>query len=162
MVPPIEEQIHRRREQQEEERCGAIEAQFNRSKATQGRKVRRNKIMRWIRVGSHALCGDTDLLLMVTEYDYDLSDRLFQEYCEERGVLHVAGEPESRRWHYFLDHAMTKSSYLADPFHQFAQEFESKRYRYTEREMETGWAIVLIGRGKLQDCWELYSRDTTE
>ena len=60
------------------------------------------------------------------------------------------------------DYTKTKIDYLADPWFHFAQEFDGKRYRYTNEEMETGWKIVLLGRAKLQDCWELYSRESSD
>ncbi len=158
MIPHIEEQIHQFHKELEEKRCEALEAKYNKNKATYGKKVKRNSIPKpWTRPCENALCQDIDLLIMVDQYDFDLTNDCFQEYCLARGVLHVAGEVGSRRWEYFLDHTKTKKEYLADPFHQYAQEINGKSYRYTANEIELGWKIILLGRAQLQDCWELFS-----
>lgn len=162
MVALIEDQIHQFLIKQEEERCRALEAEFDKSNEAKDKKVKRRTIPKpWARPGGSALCQEIDLLIMVDEYDYDLSNKTFQGYCSARGILHVTGEPGSRRWEYMADYAKTKRDYLADPWFQFAQEFDGKRYRYTNEEMETCWKIVRLGRAKLQDCWELYSQETS-
>jgi len=159
MVALIEDQIHQFLIDQEEKRCKEIEASYNKNEETRGKKVKRKTISKpWARPSGSALCQEPDLLIMVNQYDYDLSDERFQAYCSERGILHVAGDPGSRRWKYLADFRRTKSAYLADPYFQFAQEVDGKQYRYTDAEMETGWKIMLLGRAMIQDCWELYSR----
>ena len=163
MVAIIEDQIHQFLIEQEEERCRALEAEFNKNEETKDKKVQRKTISKpWVRPGEFGLCQGVDLLIMVDEYDYDLSDKMFQSYCSARGILHVAGEPGSRRWLYLADYRKTKSDYLTDPYFQFAEEVNGKRYRYTNEEMETGWKIMLLGRANLQDCWELYSRESSD
>mgnify|MGYP001576582002 CR=1 FL=1 len=160
MTALIEDQIHQFLIDQEEERCRAIEAENNKNEETKGKKVKRKTISKpWVRPGDSALCQDTDLLLMVREYDYDLSEKAFQAYCSARGILHVAGEPASKRWKYVADFRKTKSTYLTDLYFQFSEEVNGKRHRYTEKEMEAGWKIMLLGRAKIQDCWELFSRE---
>lgn len=161
MVASIEDQIHQFLIDQEEKRCRAIEAENNKNEETKGKKVKRKMIPKpWGRPGDVALCQEIDLLIMVSEYDYDLADETFQAYCSARGILHVAGKTGSRRWQYLADYRKTKSAYLADPYFQFAEEVDGKRYRYTDEEMGTGWNIMLLGRAKLQDCWELYARES--
>jgi hypothetical protein len=98
----------------------------------------------------------SDFLSVVKEYDYRLEDAAFQAYCRSRGVLHVAGVKDSRRWQFFAEHSKAKDEYVADPYFQFAEESQGTRYKYTAREMEVGWGIIELGRGVLQDCWELY------
>ena len=160
VAPIIEEQMHQYLIKQEEERCRNLKAEYDRQEETRGKKVTRKAIAKpWTRPGENALCQDADLLILVTEYDYDLSDRDFQEYCQARGILHVAGEPGSRRREFFSDHGKLKSEYLKDPYFQFAQEFNGKRYQYTDREMVIGWEIISLGRAALQDCWELYTKN---
>jgi hypothetical protein len=161
MVASIENQIHKFLIDQEEKRCRAIEAENNKNEETKGKKVKRKAIPKpWVRPGDAALCQEADLLIMVSEYDYDLSDKTFQAYCSARGILHVAGEPGSRRWTYLADYWKTQNSYLADSYFQLSEEVDGKRHRYTDEEMEIGWSILLLGRAALQDCWELYSRES--
>lgn len=159
MVALIEDQIHQFLIDQEEERCKAIEATYEKNEKTKGKKVQRKTIPKpWMRAVASALCQEADLLAMVSQYDYDLSDAKFQAYCSTRGILHVAGEPGSRRWKYYADHQINKDAFLADPYFQFSQEIDGKRIHYTDTEMETSWKIMLLGRAQLQDCWELYRR----
>ncbi len=161
MAAPIEEQMHQFLIEQEEERCRALEADYDKHKETQGKRVTRKQIPKpWARPSRNALCQNADLLLTVDEYDYDLSDPGFQKYCSDRGVLHVAGEPGSKRWKFFVSHAKPKRQYLEDQYFQFSEEVDGKKHRYTRKEMEVGWKIIRLGRAKLQDCWELYSGES--
>jgi len=61
---------------------------------------------------------------------------------------------------YLADYRKTKSAYLADPYFHLSEEVDGKRYRYTDEELETGWKIMLLGRAKLQNFWELSSRES--
>lgn len=159
MVALIEDQVHQFLIDREEERCRAIEAENNKHKETMGKKVKRKKILKpLVRSGDSGLCQEVTFLMMVSEYDYDLSDKIYQAYCSARGILHVAGEPGSRRWKYLADYRKTKSAYFANSYFQLSEEVDGKQHRYTNEEIETGWKIMLLGRAKLQDCWELYSR----
>ncbi len=161
MVARIEDQIHRFLVEQEEQRCRAIEAENAKGGNTRHKSPTRKKISKpWTRPGEAALCQEIELLSMVNEYDYDLADKEFQEYCAARGVLHVAGEPGSARWKYLASPwSTTKDSYFSDSYFQFAEEVKGKRHRYTNEEMAIGWKIILLGRARLQDCWEIYSRN---
>jgi len=150
MAPTIAEQVQKCLKNHEEARCRELE------RAT-GKKVKRRPVpVPVVRIGPNALCQDTDYRMMVTEYDYDLADSQFQDYCSSRGTLHVAGEPRSTRWQYFADFSLTKDDYLADRNFQFAQEFEGTRHKYSAEDMEVLWKIMLLGRATLQDCWELF------
>jgi len=162
MVAPLEEQMHQHLIEQEEKRCRALELEYKK-KEMPGKTVKRKVIEKpWTRPGKHALCQDTDMLILVNAYDYDLSDKAFQEYCSVRGILHVAGELGSHRWEFFTNYEKSRSEYFKDRYFQFTQEVNGKRYRYTDEEMRTGWEIILLGRAKLQDCWELYSSNLND
>jgi hypothetical protein len=84
--------------------------------------------------------------LFVKQYDYDLTDETFQQYCAARGTLHVAGKAGSRRWDYYVEYSRTKDEYLNDPYFHFAEEWRGERYRFTHSELEIGWMIILLGR----------------
>lgn len=158
MVALIEEQMLQYLVDLEEERCKALETEDNKSEKTRGKKVKRRKISKpWKRAGQHALCQEIELLAMVYEYDYDLADSGFQDYCSMRGVLYVAGERGTRRWDFFLDHTKQKADYLDDPYFRFAEEVGGDEHRFSDEDMDTGWKIIQLGRAKLQDCWELYT-----
>lgn len=150
MATPIEDQIHKAFIVREDERCRTLENKT-------GEPAKRREVPKpWTRLGPQALLERPEFLLYVTDCDYDLADSNFQEYCRERGLLHVAGEPDSKRWLYFRDCTKTKNEFLRDPYFRRAQPHEGKRYAYTPQEMETAWRIVCIGRAALQDCWELH------
>lgn len=116
-------------------------------------------IPRWKRPGAKALCLDPIQLLKVCEYDYDLSNTKFQAYLRMRGKLHLAGTPLSERWAFFQNFNKSKAEFLASSL-KFAELQNNERYAFSPDEMETHWKIILIGRGALQDCWELFQ--TTE
>lgn len=156
MVPLIEDQVHRYLIEQEEKRCQAIEAKSEVGSVTRKRRTRRKIPKPQVRVSKHALCQDIEILQMITEFDYDLTDKSFQNYCMVRGLLHIAGEPGSPRWEYFGTPGKKKGDYLADPYFQFAVEIDGAAHRFTDTEMEAGWKIIQLGRARFQDCWELY------
>lgn len=162
MVALVEDQIHQFLIDQEEQRCRAIEAENDKNEETKNNKVRRKAIPKpWTRPSASSLCQESDLLIMVREYDYDLSIEKFQDYCSDRGILHVAGEHGSKRWEYMADFRKSKSVFLADLYFQFSDEVSGKQHRFTGEEMEAHWKILMLGRATLQDCWELYSREQT-
>ena len=162
-----EEERCRDLELREEERCRALEAKRSASgrrkpikrKPIKRKVIKRNEVEKpWSRFGTfaHALLQDPELLQYVTEFAYDLADPKFQDYCRERGVLHVAGEPDSQRWEYAKDWRKGKRAFLANPHFRRAQPHDGKTYRYTAQELETHWGILCLARATLQDCWELY------
>jgi hypothetical protein len=110
----------------------------------------------WVRSHPNALCQDDAVLSTITEFDYDLSNKAFRSYLTHRGLIHVTGEPGSKRETYLSDYRLTKGSYLSDAYFQFAKEVDGKRYRFTDREMEIGWEIILLSRARIQDCWEVW------
>ena len=147
MVALIEDQMLSSLEAEEEKRCRDLED-------SKGKKVKRRKIeIPWQRGTHPQLCQETDLLLMVSEYDYDLENLRYQDYCRGRGVLHVAGVPDSERWLVFRDPQIGEEEFLENPYFRFSQVGKE----YTPEQMKTQWEIVRIGRAKLQDCWELYT-----
>jgi hypothetical protein len=117
----------------------------------------------WRRPYPNMLLQDADTLLRVTEYDFDLSDPGFLFYCEQRGVLHCMGGPDSRRREFIADTRLGFTDLKADPILSFAQEWppgSGQRHRYTDAELETLWRIIRYDRARLQDAWELYRQDT--
>ena len=162
MVALVEDQILQALLREEEERCRALEAEYNMKEETRGKKVKRKKVIKpWRRPYEKSLFqGDIELLTKVEDFDYDLPSEDFRQYCRGRGVLHVAGKPGSKRWDFFANHGSTKAEYLKDPYFQFAQEINGHRYQYTQEEMEIGWKIIQLGRAQLQDCWELFTRES--
>jgi hypothetical protein len=158
MVPLIEEQLHQYLIDEEEKRCRALEEKA-RKEGDHSVKIKRKKVEKpWKRIGPNALCQEPELLLMVNQYDYDLADKDFQKYCENRGILFIAGDFGSKRWHIFMHWNKSKDDYLADPYFQYAEEVNGKKYKYNNHEMDVQWRIIKLGRAKLQDCWELYSK----
>ena len=157
MVALIEEQMHQILIQEEEDRCRRIESERLKNGENTTKPVRRTKIQKpWSRTSSVCLCQDVELLALVYEYDYDLSDSNFRRYCERRGVLYVAGVPDSRYWDYFFDHSKSSQDFISDERLRFAEEVDGKRHRFSDSEIHGLWKIVLLGRAKLQDCWEMY------
>jgi hypothetical protein len=152
MAKSIEEQIHAVFIQREEDRCRTLEEADPSHKTITRRVVKKP----WIRSGPKALCQEADLLLLVRDYSFDLADVDFERYCADRGVLYVAGEKNSARWILMNDHSRTKAEFLNDPYFQKSVVEGGEQYQYSPGEMEIHWQIALLGKAKLQDCWELY------
>ena len=106
---------------------------------------------------SVALCQDTDRLAGVSVYTYDVAVEAFVAYCVGRGVLYQFARPGGRAWAYLRDWSLTVEDWLADEGVRHAQEHLGKRHRYTDEALRGHWDCVLIQRGKLQDCWELWA-----
>ena len=90
-------------------------------------------------------------------YAYNLDDEAFRGYCLQRGTLYVCGKPGARYWEYFRDFSLTLDDYLTDREMSFAQEHQGKRHEYTQDQLRAQWTCVRVGRGKLQDTWEIWS-----
>ena len=158
MTTLIEDQMHQFLIAQEEARCSALEEKYKNNEATKDKKVKRKDISKpWTRSGRDSLCQENELLILVSEYNYDLSNKNFQDYCKDRGILSVAGKSGSKRWDFFLNYKKLKGSFSIDPYFQYAEEVDGKKYRYSDWELEIQWKIILLGRAKLQDCWEIFS-----
>lgn len=154
----VEEQIHRHYVELEEQRCRMREAEYEKTPKTKGKKAQRRKIPKpWVRPGPYALCQDLEFLMLVKEYDYNLADESFQQYCASRGVLHVAGKVGSRTWLFFSEYRKTQEEFMADSTLDSAEDQGGKGNKYTAKGMESQWQIILLGRATLQDAWELYA-----
>ncbi len=149
MADLIENQIHKYLIDQEEIRCQQEEK-------IKGKIVKRRNIPKpWSRNFPKSLCQDGDLLKMVTEFDYDLSNIEFQKYCIDRGRLNFAKQG-SRRWEFYEKHYLTEEEYLNDGYFHYAEEYNGKKYKYTDEELRTGWRLIMLGRATIQDCWEIF------
>ena len=106
------------------------------------------------RVGPKAIRQDFSLLIKITEYDFDLYNPDFQEYCRTRGVLYKAGS--GKRFDLTANHSATKEEFFG-LFRCAMTQPDGSIYRYTASEMDTHWEIMLAAKGAMQDCWELFS-----
>ncbi len=157
MVPSIESQIHQALVEKEELRCREIEENNLRQTGVHKRIKRRKITMPKVRLGECAICQEPDLLLMVSQYDYDLEDRGFQDYCIGRGVFHVTGSEGSKRREYMQNYDKPYSDFVNESL--FWPDKPRAHSTIEVREyMDTQWKIICIGRGKLQDCWQLYRK----
>jgi hypothetical protein len=116
----------------------------------------------WKRPYPRMLCQDLDVLLRITQYDFDLSDPEFHRYAEQRGVLYVAGREGSPRWRFTGDFTQGRGQFLTDSCFRFAQEYpvgSGVRHMYTPDEVAFHWKVMCIARAKLQDAWEIYKAE---
>ena len=82
MVKSIEEQMHEAAVEDEELRCQKIEEKNKLDPKKKNRKVpRRNVVQPWTRGTYPKLCQETEWLVRISEYDYDLLDPDFQVLC---------------------------------------------------------------------------------
>ncbi len=149
----VANQIHQFLLDQEEARCQALELEAN-----DGKSVKRKIIgAPWTRATPQTLCQDPDLLVMVSEYDYDLSNQEFKDFCNDRGVLNVAGTPDSEYWGFMSNYNKSKNDFLSNAILNRPSVSYGNQHQYSARELDVFWRIILIGRAKLQDCWEIYT-----
>jgi hypothetical protein len=99
------------------------------------------------------ICQDNNVLVRVSEYDFDLGNKAFLTYLNARGVAHRAGEKE--RFAFTANHAATKAEFFT--IFALAKPYEGKQYAYTASEMEWHWRIMLAAKGAMQDCWEIFT-----
>ena len=57
-----------------------------------------------------SICQDTDILLSIYEYDYDLNNHEFEKYCRERFGFRRADDPAY--FDHLCDYKMTKEEYF--------------------------------------------------
>ncbi|MDA3970263.1 MAG: hypothetical protein PF442_02825 [Desulfobulbaceae bacterium] len=102
-----------------------------------------------------SICQDMDILLQINEYDYDLTNKDFEEYCHCRGRSIHAVDP---RWfHQLCDLAITKDDFFNS--WRVQSNFAGINVRGTTRttaELEGVWQAFRLTKGQLQDCWEIF------
>lgn len=154
MVKPIEEQMLDVRKALDKERRRKFQALWDKKweeERQENPKKKRRLVPElevhkpWTRGAFPKLCQDTEWVATIYEYDYDLPNTEFQEYCRSRGVLHIAGTPGSKRWEFCVNHQWSADEFFEDD--------------PSATDIGSDWRILRTARGKLQDCWELFRRD---
>lgn len=159
MVKLIEEQMWEMAKEKEKKKRQKQQARWDKDPKKKGRKVPRHEVsINWTRGVFPKLCQDTDSVATVYEYDYDLLDTEFQAYCRTRGVLHIAGTPESTRWEFCVNYMRSPDEYFKTIGRTPPKSADPEEDPLPP-EADTDWKIIRIARGKLQDCWELFQRD---
>lgn len=102
------------------------------------------------------ICQDHKILLKITEYDYDLRNVDFEKYCRSRYGFCRPTDPAV--FEQLCDPTLKKNTVLAawPTVGKYGHEQRQGR-TVPNQELETGWEIHQIQRGKLQDCWEIFS-----
>jgi hypothetical protein len=98
-----------------------------------------------------------ELVMMVSEFDFNLDDDGFQAFLKPRGLLHLGGVSQSAYWRAMNDPEMDAASFLANEAFHLAQEHECKRHRYSEGEMKTLWRIFQCSRVMFQAAWDAHT-----
>lgn len=100
-----------------------------------------------VRAGLVALIQNGDLLVKVTQCDYDMFAPGFADYCRARGV----GLWERGLWPLFnAAHFIERANYEK----LFGQSIHG--HTYGPATMDSHWRSTLIARGALQDPWQLW------
>ncbi|MCU7836147.1 MAG: hypothetical protein KZQ83_12975 [gamma proteobacterium symbiont of Taylorina sp.] len=112
----------------------------------------------WKRKQKETLLQDFNLLKNITEYDFDVTVQDFKDYCHARGVLQKMGNES--RFDFTANHKATKAEFFV--LFRYAKEYQGSSYRFTNKEMEIHWGIILAAKGSIQDCWEIYQNKLLE
>ena len=99
------------------------------------------------------LCQDTDVLVRVGEYDFDLNNKAFQGYLKTRGIAHKAGT--KARFSFTANHQATKAEFMA--MFQLAEPYKGQQYKFSAEEMQAHWRVMLAAKGAMQDAWEIFT-----
>lgn len=111
--------------------------------------------IQWRRSHQSELLQDRNLLLHVTQYDYNLENPNFVAYGKRRGSLQLASEPEHGFWEPLKDFRLSKDAFFSheDYWHS------ATGSQYSKSDMESFWRVIRIARASAQDCWEIYLQD---
>lgn len=121
----------------------------------------------WKGVLPVTICQEFDVLTSINEYDFDLNNLAFQNYCKKRGILHKAGI--EKRFLFTANHSATKKQFfeefrfgerVTDPtliLNLPQKDQLRQRYEFTDKELEIHWKIMLAAKGAFQDCWEIFT-----
>lgn len=109
----------------------------------------------WKRGHCKAICQDMNVLMNIKEYDYDLSNPIFIEYCRSRGVS-TRFEAGSIGFSFMKNYTMTKDEYMSNEDLRPTKHHDGVKHALIDKEMESNWNGVVVGRGALQDCWEIF------
>lgn len=99
------------------------------------------------------------IIFSVSEFDFRIDEIEFMYFLEERGLLHLSGQPRSHRRDCIGSHLFGYHEFMNDNYFQYAIEYEGKRHRYSIEEMKIQWKIFCICKIYLQASWDhLYDR----
>ncbi len=107
----------------------------------------------WAGTLPETICQETDILLAITEYDYDTEDPGFVQYCLDRGCWYRVHEEGSISYQFVHHCDWGESAYMKckqttiEPYNTLLH----------PEELKVMWQGVLAARGALQDCWEIYT-----
>ena len=107
----------------------------------------------WKRPVPTMICQDHDVLMAITEYSFDMDDEAFMAYARSRTGIQFGKEDKAELARFLLTDPDADRWLL-----------ESPDFRYLNGEMvpfgrdrELKVKFHKIMRGRLQDCWELYT-----
>lgn len=116
----------------------------------------------WRRPSPQAICQETTVLLAITAYDFESDNGPFADYALARTGLSVDGKVYNDvdpRWFEQLgNHSLTRDAF--DCAWRVVGPYGHKIRRGAElfpEELDIKWQIFLLQKGRLHDCWELWT-----
>jgi hypothetical protein len=112
----------------------------------------------WKRPYPQMICQDKDILMKITEYDFDLNDEAFREYLEKRGICSFKNfTPGIMLLEQIIDFLMNwdEDRVMNDPSLAYSQ----SGLQFDKAHREVSLRIWKIMKGKMQDCWEIYKEN---
>jgi len=116
----------------------------------------------WRRPYPKQILQDSDVLLKITEYDFDLNDREFVKYFISRTGILVGSESNPKLARFLLTDPSAENWMRESPDFQFVSEAPGsfgKRQAMTIEDREDRVRFNRIIKGRLQDAWELYKTE---
>ncbi len=116
----------------------------------------------WKRPCDTMICQDTKVLLKIREYSFDLSNEGFVRYFKGRTGISLGKEDKPELSLFLLTSPEAEEWLLTSHDYKFLNgetvPFGIDEYGLNPREIDV--RINKISKGMLQDCWELFTRET--
>jgi len=110
----------------------------------------------WSRPYPLMICQKHDVLLAITEFSFDMADQDFLNYFRSRTGLQVGKEDNPAQSTFLLTSPDAEKWLLESPEYRYLQ---SGRTVPFGKEREQAVKVRRIIKGRLQDCWELYTSE---
>lgn len=99
-----------------------------------------------------------NLVLSVKDFNFDLNNKNFVNFLEEKGHLHICGKEESNYWNLINNKGVKQKDFMENKNMRLAQLYNEKRHIFSDGEMKTLWKIFQYSRVFLQGAYDHFKK----
>jgi len=152
-----------RRERERVQRLHAEANAAGRSSVAQYSRERAAKPWTWSKSGPGPLFElDDQMIHTVQDLDYDLDDEGFVSFLSDAAQLHICRSRGSNYWALLGSRQVSYEQFVRADGIRLAQEYEGKRYEYSDAELRSMWRIFVRTRVYLQGAYDAFRGRETE